>query len=421
MIWDYQHQLAHRLLLWGGASVAAGLWIVSVGGGFWPAFGFQAILWGIIEGIFALFGIYRAQKHLKLRVDPVVADSEATKLRRSLLINSALDLIYIAAAVALLLLRRPYESLVAGSAWAIILQGAFLLIFDLLHTWRVPTEYVIPDLGILGEREHRADTLEGGRPAILMVHGFPGTPQEMRSLGDALNRQGWTVRLMCLPGHGSAYRSLLQTRAQEWERSVQEELAVLQVLHSPVLLVGYSLGAGLSMPAAAKLKPDGLILLAPFWIDEPWWVKVLIWVVRPFLPVAVNPFKYMRVDTPRLKVAIEDIVPDFDLSVPVVQAALQQFQLPLIFAEQFRLMSRWVRTSAREIRGIPVLLVQAAEDQIVRKQSTQKIIRWVPANITYREVPGDHNLNLQSHPGYSQVEQTVLDFTSQFLDKSPKE
>lgn len=406
------------MLLWGVLSLTAGLVLLIDGNDFWRAFGLQAVLWGAIEAAIALFSQRRPRRKLDLRVDLREADAEAAKLRRSLLIDCGLDGIYLAAAAGLLIFGKNNNSLMTGSAWSIAVQGMFLLVFDLLHAINVPAEYVIPDLGIFGEYEHRAGTLEKGKPAILLVHGFPGTPKEMLSLGEALYQQGWTVRIMCLPGHGSAYRSLLQTRAVEWERAVQEELRVLQVMHVPVLLLGYSLGAGLSIPAAVELNPDGLILLAPFWIEAAWWLKPLIWLARPFLPVSINLFTFVRPDTPQLRAALAEIAPDFDFTSPVIQAAMREFRLPVIFAEQLCLMSRWVYSSAASIRDIPVLIAQAKNDQIVRTHATQKLLLRIPTKVTYVEVPGDHNLNLKSHPGYPQIEKAVLDFTVQFLERA---
>lgn len=416
MIWDYQAQLSRRLLLWGMLSAAAGLGLLIAREEFWRGFGLQAVIWGLIDAVIASFGLRRSGKKLYRRVDLEEASRERISLRRLLWFNAGLDLLYIAGGAALLLLRGGQSDFAAGSGWGIILQGCFLLFFDALHAWRVPEEYVIPDLGILNGPEHKAATLEGGQGAALLVHGFPGTPAEMRELGEALHRQGWTVRLMRLPGHGCGYRSLLQTRAPEWEQAVIEELAILKYTHKPVLLVGYSLGGGLAVPAAAEGRPAGLILLAPFWIDERWWFRMLRFLLRPFLPVAVNPFKRMRLDMMQFHAAIEDVIPDFDFSAEHIQAAMRGFRLPVLFVEQFLHVSRRVRQYAPRM-DLPVLVVQAAEDRFVRREATQKLAGWLGRRAVYREVTGDHNLNQTSHSGYAEMERLVLEFAGKILSE----
>ncbi len=414
MIWDYQAQLSRRLLLWGAISISLGLWLITRQAEFWRGLGLQAVIWGLIDGVIALHGLRRAGKRLHLHVDLEAAARETSTLRRILRINAGLDLLYIAGGAALLLLRGGENEFAAGNGWGIILQGVFLFLFDVLHVWRVPEEYVVPDLGIMEGSDHRAATLEGGRAAVLLVHGFPGTPAELRPLGEALHRQGWTVRLMRLPGHGCGYRSLLQTRAEEWERAVAEELAVLKAVHGPVLLVGYSLGAGLAASAAAANPPDGLVLLAPFRIDERWWFRIALFILRPFLPAAFNPFRRMRIDLLQFKAAVEDVIPDFDFSATHIQEAMRDFKLPLVFIEQFLLVSLSRRQSAGKL-DLPVLVIHAVDDPLVRRKATQTLVGWLGNRAVYREVVGDHNLNQPAHRGYTEMERAVLEFAEKTL------
>ncbi|NPV46835.1 MAG: hypothetical protein HPY69_07745 [Armatimonadetes bacterium] len=60
--------------------------------------------------------------------------SSTVALRRALLINAGLDLLYIAAGICLL--SRPNRS-ARGAGLAVVIQGSFLLFFDALHAWRL--------------------------------------------------------------------------------------------------------------------------------------------------------------------------------------------------------------------------------------------------------------------------------------------
>ena len=47
--------------------------------------------------------------------------------------------------------------------------------------------------------------LEGSnRKAVLLIHGYTGTPSEMLPLGNYLNQLGYTVLCRRLPGHGTS-------------------------------------------------------------------------------------------------------------------------------------------------------------------------------------------------------------------------
>jgi carboxylesterase len=49
-------------------------------------------------------------------------------------------------------------------------------------------------------------TAEGGRTGILVSHGFTGTVQSMRPLGEAFAQEGYTVALPRLEGHRTPMR-----------------------------------------------------------------------------------------------------------------------------------------------------------------------------------------------------------------------
>lgn len=101
--------------------------------------------------------------------------------------------------------------------------------------------------------------------AALLVHGFPGTPLEMRASALALHEQGWTVSAPLLPGFGKEIETLPEKKWSDWLQALQAEWHILRQSHSPLVLVGNSMGGALSQSLAAQYPPDLLILFAPFW------------------------------------------------------------------------------------------------------------------------------------------------------------
>lgn len=104
--------------------------------------------------------------------------------------------------------------------------------------------------------------LGSGRPALLL-HGFTGTPFEVRPLGEALARRGYHAVGPRLAGHGLSPEALGQTTAADWFKSAQ--LALDALGPEPVHLVGLSVGAMISL-LLARDRPDriaSLTLLAP--------------------------------------------------------------------------------------------------------------------------------------------------------------
>ena len=108
--------------------------------------------------------------------------------------------------------------------------------------------------------------------AVLMVHGFAGTPNNFNDLPDRLAEAGWHVRAMLLPGHGTSPREFEQTTAPQLEAAVLAELAALKERFARVALIGHSMGGALATLAAAREQVDFLVLAAPYYrITHQWY------------------------------------------------------------------------------------------------------------------------------------------------------
>ena len=58
-------------------------------------------------------------------------------------------------------------------------------------------------LGAFDDPVHEPFELPGTNGgAVVLVHGFPSSPKEMRCLASLLNGRGWTTDALLLPGFG---------------------------------------------------------------------------------------------------------------------------------------------------------------------------------------------------------------------------
>ncbi len=418
MIWDFQEALTRRLLLWSALSMIAGGALLLFGDAFWRGFGLQALVWGVIDAGIAIFGRRSANKRLSQAVDSgadlaALADREARNLRRLLWINTGLDVLYVLGGIILLRTLGQGDPFAAGNGWGVIVQGAFLFLFDLVHALTVPEPLPPPPWpDAFAGPEHRPFTLAGGERAALLLHGFLGTPAEMRGLGEALHAQGWTVHAPLLPGFGSDVQTLTARRWQEWAAAVRREANGLSAEgRQPLLFVGYSMGAALSLMAATGQRVDGLVLLAPFSFPEPWWLKPVEFVLRPFLPLGFRPMRRADFSNPQLRQGITGFMPGVDLDDPDVQAAVRSFRVPLGLIDQLRAVSRGASTAARHVNG-PVLVVQGSRDRVSRPANTRRLISELPEPAAYVEVDSDHNVTDTSNAAWPEVSRAVLDFAA---------
>jgi carboxylesterase len=99
---------------------------------------------------------------------------------------------------------------------------------------------------------------------VLLVHGFTGSPPEMRLVGDYLHQRGLTVSGPLLPGHGTTVEEMNRCRWTDWTDHVEGALANLQARCETVFAGGLSMGSLLTLYLAAH-PPDlpGAILYSP--------------------------------------------------------------------------------------------------------------------------------------------------------------
>lgn len=94
--------------------------------------------------------------------------------------------------------------------------------------------------------------LEGNEIGVLLSHGFTGTTQSMRYLGEALNRFGFTVSAPRLKGHGVSPAAMAKSSAGEWIASLEDALPALRAKCSKVFVGGLSMGGTLTLYMAGK-------------------------------------------------------------------------------------------------------------------------------------------------------------------------
>ena len=257
--------------------------------------------------------------------------------------------------------------------------------------------------------EHADFTIPGGDPAALLVHGFPGTPAEMRPLAEALNERGWTARGLLLPGFGSDLDSLPSRRAEDWSAAVREALFELRKKHSPVMLVGISMGAALSLQAVSQIPIDGLAILAPFWQ-----LSSFVWPLLPILsrifPVLM-PFRLMKVnykDVQARKV-FQRFFPRLNPDDPRTQGELRKVKIPTRMFDEIRRAGSAAYQAAAHVR-IPLLTVQGVHDNLARTKMTNQLLKNYAGPVRYAEVQTGHDLLDVRHPAWEQVRRLVVEF-----------
>lgn len=140
---------------------------------------------------------------------------------------------------------------------------------------------------------------------VLLVHGLGDSPWSFNDIAEELAAQGFLVRTVLLPGHGTQPANLIGVEAEQWQALVQAQVAALRRDVDQIWLGGFSTGANLVLESAYE-DPQiaGLLLFSPGFKSFPFdWLAPLASHVRPWMVTpdgpreSQNAVRYMNVPT----------------------------------------------------------------------------------------------------------------------------
>jgi len=106
---------------------------------------------------------------------------------------------------------------------------------------------------------------DGSEVGVVLSHGFTGSPQSLRPWAEHLAAAGLTVRLPRLPGHGTRWQDLNDTRWPDWYGELERAFDDLRGRCRQVFGMGLSMGGTLVVRLAEQRPAEvaGLVLVNP--------------------------------------------------------------------------------------------------------------------------------------------------------------
>lgn len=229
---------------------------------------------------------------------------------------------------------------------------------------------------------------EAREVGVLCLHGFTGSPAELRPLGAFLAEHGFAVEAPLLPQHGGMPHELKGARRKAWLDAAARAFEVLQQRCRDVFIAGLSMGGLLALHFAAQHatpKLRGLIVMAaPAAINDP--RARFVGIARFFVPYHY-PFKGINFDDPAVRAEIEKRFAAFgriDLDDPQTRRAIvNSVRIPVDAIHELIQLNAEVMRLLPAVRA-PVLFLQGRRDRVIQPDSAEVLAARVGS--TYRRV-----------------------------------
>lgn len=103
-------------------------------------------------------------------------------------------------------------------------------------------------------------TYVGGDRAVLLLHGFTGSPLHVRKLGRYLHERGFTCHAPLYKGHGLDPQELINTGPVDWWQNVLDGYDFLKEKgYTEIAVAGVSLGGVFALKVGMELPVKGIV------------------------------------------------------------------------------------------------------------------------------------------------------------------
>lgn len=233
------------------------------------------------------------------------------------------------------------------------------------------------------------------KPACLLIHGFTGTPKEMRSMGEFLNGQGYTCLGVRLTGHATHPDDMVRSRWTDWVASVEDGYQLLRSINQNIFLVGLSMGGVLSLLMSTRLDVKGVVAMStPAHLprDYPLWFMELFSSLVPYRPKSNAPPGSTWFD----KAAYKD-----HIAYPMN---------PVRSTAELKKLILQMRAALPQVT-VPILLIHSKDERYILWQNAEEIFADLvnAADKTKLYITGSGHV-ITRDASRQQVFQAVLDF-----------
>lgn len=202
---------------------------------------------------------------------------------------------------------------------------------------------------------------ERKKQIVYLLHGFIGTPEEMRVTADLLVKNGFTVVNDLIPGHGVSGFTSNKYNETKWRSHVSSQFFRLRQCTDQIFVIGFSTGALLIhdylIQNQKDFSPKGVIFFSPFYKPNLSFVSWLQKAIRLFSTTVPVDFLYSFLHFP-------------DVRVATLKRNNYMQSIPLDTASAIQRLGQMVFDESAMDSEVPALLFASEDDQVIKYNDT---------------------------------------------------
>lgn len=247
--------------------------------------------------------------------------------------------------------------------------------------------------------------------AFLIIHGFTGTPYNVKPIGEYLHSKGHTALGILLPGHGTKVEDMINTRFYHYVAIADQYLLNLSKYYKKIFIIGFSMGGTITLKLAQMRQNliDGIALIStPIFFNGIFMGKVILHAPLMTLTGWLKIFKPVIILKRRKKT--------FNYNPP--RFIGYEFQYPVSALHSFKIALKYIRKRLKNIQ-IPCAMIINENDKTVPKESMIYIFYHIKSK--YKKLmflniedPFDTGHAIIRHP---EAQPKILKFLNDFFDE----
>jgi carboxylesterase len=234
-----------------------------------------------------------------------------------------------------------------------------------------------PSAGMTPDTDENSFYFQGSREkGVLLIHGLTGAPVEMRFVGKALNKMGFTVYAPSLAGHCQDIAALEATKYEDWIDSLRGPLTMLKREVRDVYTAGICVGGALGLMLAHLEYPKVAksVIYSPTIYYDGWnqtiWERLGAHLIDPLR--WIGPLQHITFQEKHPFGIKDDRMRRFIVEGASMKGILHSMPVRALH-ENFRL-NKALKSALPDVK-VPVLLIHAKYDDISSPRNAELIRR----------------------------------------------